>query len=453
MATFDLSIFKAYDVRGIYPQQINEEIAYRIGRAYTLFTRARKIAVGRDMRLSSPSLTQALIRGLTDQGANVVNLGMISTDMLYFAVPHYQLEGGIMVTASHNPPEWNGLKFIREQAIPISSDSGLKTIAEIALKGEFSSPPTPGSVEELNVYSDYTQHVLKFVHPEKIKPFRIVADPGNGLGGKVADCLFPYLKSQLIRLNWEPDGTFPSHEPNPMLVENQQQCKERVLQERADLGILWDGDADRCFFIDSEGNFVEGYFVTALLAEAMLRKSPGEKILCDPRNIWAVIETVQEKGGIPIVTKGGHSFMKERMRQENAIFGGEMSGHYYFRENYYCDSGFIPVVLLLELMSLKDQSLREMLAPLRAKYFISGEINFQVKDHQKVLKFFEERYPDAEKSYIDGLSIEYPNWRINIRPSNTEPLLRLNVEARSKELMEQIREETSQWIQRLAGEG
>jgi phosphomannomutase len=285
------------------------------------------------------------------------------------------------------------------------------------------------------------QHVLSFIDPSKIKPYKIVMDPGNGMGGHIASHIFKHLPCQIIPMNFEPDGTFPNHEPNPMLEENQGPIVERVLAEKADLGVMWDGDADRCFLVDSNGRFVEGYFITALLAEAVLRKKPGATILCDPRNIWAVVDTVRENGGRLVINKAGHSFLKEAMRRENAAFGGEMSGHYYFQENYCADSGMIPVLMILELMSEKGKSLAELVEPLRSKYFISGEINSEVEDAQAIIAKLKERYSDGEISLIDGLSVEYPDWRFNVRPSNTEPLLRLNVEARSKELMEQKRDE------------
>ena len=437
----DPSIFKAYDVRGIYPDQINEEAAYRIGWATSKFLNAKTIAVGRDMRLSSPALAKALIEGITSAGTDAVDLGMIGTDMYYMAVPKYGYDGGIVVTASHNPKEWNGMKFIRAGAVPISSDTGLKEIKELSLNGNISKASVQGKVYQKDIYEDYVQHVLSFIDPSKIKPYKIVMDPGNGMGGYIASHIFKHLPCQIIPMNFEPDGTFPNHEPNPMLEENQGPIVERVLAEKADLGVMWDGDADRCFLVDSNGRFVEGYFITALLAEAVLRKKPGATILCDPRNIWAVVDTVRENGGRLVINKAGHSFLKEAMRRENAAFGGEMSGHYYFQENYCADSGMIPVLMILELMSEKGKSLAELVEPLRSKYFISGEINSEVEDAQAIIAKLKERYSDGEISLIDGLSVEYPDWRFNVRPSNTEPLLRLNVEARSKELMEQKRDE------------
>jgi phosphomannomutase len=296
-------------------------------------------------------------------------------------------------------------------------------------------------VEQKDIYDDYTQHVLSFIEPGRVQPYKIVLDPGNGMGGYVASRIFEHLPCRIIPMNFEPDGSFPNHEPNPMLEENQGPIIERVLQEKADLGVMWDGDADRCFLVDASGHFVEGYFITALLAEAVLRKKPGSTIICDPRNTWAVVDTVRDNGGRLVINKAGHSFFKEAMRRENAAFAGEMSGHYYFRENYSADSGMIPVLMILELMSDKEKSLLDLLEPLRSRYFISGEINTEVEDAQVILRNLQERYSDGDVSLLDGLSVEYDDWRFNVRPSNTEPLLRLNVEARSRELMERHRDE------------
>jgi len=437
----DPGIFKAYDVRGTYPDQMNEEVAYRIGWATSRFLNARTLAVGRDMRLSSPALAQALIGGITDAGTDAVDLGMIGTDMYYMAVPKYGYDGGIMVTASHNPKNWNGMKFIREGAIPISGDTGIGRIRDLVLSDNVQPSPRKGAVIQKDIYEDYVQHVLSFIDPGRIRPYKIVLDPGNGMGGHIAGRIFEHLPCQIVPMNFEPDGNFPNHEPNPMLEENQGPIIEKVREEKADLGVMWDGDADRCFLVDSDGRFVEGYFITALLAEAVLRKKPGSTVICDPRNTWAVVETVLANGGRIVINKAGHSFFKEAMRRENAAFAGEMSGHYYFRENYCADSGMIPVLMILELMSDKGQSLAELLEPFRSRYFISGEINSTVENAAEIIEKLRRRYSDGEQSMIDGLSVEYSDWRFNVRPSNTEPLLRLNVEARSRELMEEKRDE------------
>jgi phosphomannomutase len=443
MARIDPSIFKAYDVRGIYPHQICADTAYRIGRATCQFLHAKTLAVGRDMRLSSPALADALIAGVTDAGADAVDLGLIGTDMCYVAVARYDLDGGVMVTASHNPKEWNGMKFVRRQAVPISSDSGLADIQALA---DADAPPSAlrGSVRRVDMYPDYTQHVLSFIDPAAVREFKIVADAGNGVGWHIASRIFSHLPCRVVPLNAEPNGDFPKHEPNPMLEENRQEAVERVRAERADMGVMWDGDADRCFFLDDTGRFVEGYFLTALLAEAVLQKHPGSTILSDPRNLWAVRDAVLANGGNFVETKSGHSFMKEAMRRTNAAFGGEMSGHYYFRDNHYADSGMIPVLMVLELMSRKGRTLRELVQPLRDRYFISGEINRDVGSREigeRIIRLLEERYSDGEVSHIDGLSVNYDDWRFNVRLSNTEPLLRLNVEGYSQALVDRRRDE------------
>ncbi|MEW5766500.1 MAG: phosphomannomutase/phosphoglucomutase [bacterium] len=441
MSKVDPSMFKAYDVRGIYPDQLNEEVAYRIGRAYSEFIKPKTVMVGRDIRLSSKSLSEALNRGLTEQGVNVVDAGQIGTDMVYFGVAHYRYDGGIMITASHNPKEYNGMKFVREQSIPISGDTGIMEIRDIVISGEFTPSDKVGQVEEQDIYQDYTGHVLSFIDPKVIKPYKVVLNGGNGVAGDIISQIIEHLPIQSIPIYFEPDGTFPRGEPNPLLPKNRTETIEKVKEEKADLGVAWDGDADRCFFIDEKGNFIEGYFITALLAETLLKKHPGEKIIFDPRLTWANIEVVKENRGIPIINKSGHAFFKERMRQENALFAGEMSAHFYFRENYFADNGIIPFLLILELMSTSGKSLSDLLKPLMSKYFISGEINRRVEDGAAKLKEIEGRYQDGKVEHIDGLSVEFPDWRFNLRVSNTEPLIRLNVEARSRKIMEEKRDE------------
>ncbi|MDI6794457.1 MAG: phosphomannomutase/phosphoglucomutase [bacterium] len=442
MSNIDPSMFKAYDVRGIYPDQLNEEVAYRIGRAYSEFIKPKTVLIGRDIRLSSKSISEALARGLTEQGMNVVDAGQIGTDMVYFGVAHYHYDGGIMITASHNPKEYNGMKFVREQSIPISGDTGIYDIRDLAISGEFSQADKIGEVEERNIYQDYTRHVLSFIDPKVIKPCKVVLNGGNGVAGEIIPQIINDLPIQAVPMYFEPDGTFPKGEPNPLLPENRTETIKKVKEEKADLGVAWDGDADRCFFIDEKGNFIEGYFITALLAETLLkRQAPGEKIIFDPRLTWANIDVVNKYGGVPIINKSGHAFFKERMRRENALFAGEMSAHFYFRENYFADNGIIPFLLILELMSTSGNSLSELLEPLVSKYFISGEINRRVEDGAAKIKEIEGHYQDGKVEHIDGLSVEFPDWRFNLRTSNTEPLIRLNVEARSKEIMEAKRDE------------
>ncbi|HXH07308.1 MAG TPA: phosphomannomutase/phosphoglucomutase [Vicinamibacterales bacterium] len=439
-------IFKSYDVRGLYPSELDADIAYRIGRAFVAYLEARRIAVGRDMRLSSPELAEAFIRGACDQGSDVVDYGLIGTDMLYFAVARDQHDGGAEITASHNPKDYNGMKLVGREAFPLSGDAGIAEIRQMVVGGRIpAAPGRRGQVRtEPRLLEDYTAHVLSFIDPAVVRPFLAVLDAGNGIAGLVAPSLFDRLPCRTVRLCFEVDGTFPNHEANPLLEENRRDIAERVAQERADIGIAWDGDADRCFFLDGAGEFVPGDFVTALLAEAFLMKYPGAKIVYDVRASYAVRDTVARLGGVALVNRVGHAFFKKRMREEDAVFGGEVSGHYYFRDNFYADNGFIPAVLMLELMSRKNRTLAELVAPLRARYFITGELNTRLSDQRLVeakIEAIAKRYADARISRLDGISVEYPDWHFNVRPSNTEPMLRLNLEATSRELMERRRDE------------
>ncbi|MFH1096955.1 MAG: phosphomannomutase/phosphoglucomutase [Candidatus Desantisbacteria bacterium] len=431
------SMFKAYDIRGIYPDQLNEDVIYQIGKAFVEFVKPKTVAIGYDIRLSSPSLFIALSQGIMDMGVAVVDLGEVSTDMVYFAVPWLGCDSGIMLTASHNPPQYNGMKMVREQSIPISGDTGIYEIRDLAIKQEFTSSDKKGVLTSRDIYDEYVKHILSFINPEVLKPYKIVADAGNGVGGKVVSGIVKRLPVEIIPMNFEPDGRFPNGEPNPLLEEKRVEIIERVKHEKADLGVAWDGDADRCFFIDENGDFIDGYYITALLAEAFLKKKPGSKIIFDPRLIWANIDVVKQYNGIPLINKSGHAFIKERMRTEDALFAGEMSGHYYFKDNYYADNGMIPLVLILELMSITNKSLAELLLPLKSKYFISGEINCVVDSPAEKIREIEEYYKDGEITRIDGLSVEYQEWRFNLRSSNTEPLIRLNIEAKSKGLLEE----------------
>jgi phosphomannomutase len=439
------SIFKAYDVRGLYPSEVNEEAARLIGRAFVAYLQARRIAVSRDMRLSSPALAAAFIDGATGQGADVVDYGLAATDMLYFAVVRDGLDGGVQVTASHNPKEYNGLKLVRREAFPLSGDAGIREIREMVTGGSIPPPAGErGRVVPGSLLDDYVEKVLSFIDPHGIQPFNVVLDAGSGMGGLVAPRLFDRLPCKTTRLCFEIDGTFPNHEANPLLEENRADIVARVIAERADIGIAWDGDADRCFFIDGDGEFIAGDFITALLAEAALIKSPGDTIIYDLRASYAVKDTVARYGGTALMNRVGHAFIKRRMREENAIFGGEVTGHYYFRDFYYADNGFIPALLILELMSRKRVTLRDLLAPLRERYFISGEINTRVGDMAAVeakLRDLAARYNDATTYTLDGFSAEYDDWHFNVRPSNTEPLLRLNLEAATPELMARRRDD------------
>jgi phosphomannomutase len=438
-------IFKAYDVRGVYPGEVNEDAAWAIGAAFVAYLQAKRIAVSRDMRLSSPTLAQAFIDGATSQGCDVVDYGMMATDMLYFAVAADGHDGGVQITASHNPKQYNGMKMVRKDAWPLSGDEGLAEIRQMITGGTI--PPAAahrGAVTTKDVLEPYVAHVMSFIDVSVIKPFNVVLDAGSGMGGLVAPKLFDRLPCRTTRLCFEIDGRFPNHEANPLIEENRRDIVERVIAEKADIGIAWDGDADRCFFIDGTGEFVSGDFVTALLAEAFLLKHPGATVIYDLRASYAVKDTVARLGGTSLMNRVGHAFFKKRMRETNGIFGGEVTGHYYFRDNFYADNGFIPALLMLELMSKKGQSLHELLKPLAQKYFISGEINTKLKSMDQVpprLVAIGAKYADGTQYELDGLSVEYPDWHFNVRPSNTEPLLRLNLEATTPQKMAQKRDE------------
>jgi phosphomannomutase len=438
-------IFKAYDVRGVYPGEVNEDAARAIGAAFVAYLKAARVGVGRDMRLSSPALAAAFIDGATAQGANVVDYGMVATDMLYFAVARDGLDGGVQITASHNPKQYNGMKMVRREAFPLSGEAGLLEIREMIAGNAVPAPAArPGSVSSRNVLEAYVDHVMSFIDPSVIRPFNVVLDAGSGMGGLVAPKLFERLPCRTTRLCFEIDGRFPNHEANPLIEENRRDIVERVIAERADVGIAWDGDADRCFFIDGTGAFISGDFITALLAEAFLLRHPGATIIYDLRASHAVKDTVERYSGTALMNRVGHAFFKRRMRETNAIFGGEVTGHYYFRDNFYADNGFIPALLMLELMSKKGAALHDLVKPLAAKYFISGEINTKLKSMTDVpakLDQIAAKYANGHQYKLDGLSVEYDDWHFNVRPSNTEPLLRLNLEATTPELMAAKRDE------------
>ena len=450
----DPGIFKAYDIRGIHPDQITAELAARIGRAFVAFLGARRIAVGRDMRLSSPELAAAFIDGARSQGADVVDYGLAGTDMLYYGVARDGLDGGAEITASHNPKQYNGMKLVRRQALPLSGDAGIAEIRDMVIGDRIPAPPAVrGRLRSTQILDDYVEHVLGFIDPAAVRPYSLVLDAGSGIGGLVAPPLFDRLACRTTRLCFDIDGSFPHHEANPLLEENRRQVVERVTADGADGAIAWDGDADRCFFIDGEGGFVPGDFVTALLAEAFLRKQPGETVLYDVRASRAVADVVGRHGGTALMNRVGHAFFKKRMREENAVFGGEVTGHYYFRENFFADNGFIPALLVLELMSARGATLSELLAPLRQRYFLSGEINTEMADMDAVRDTLERlaaRYADARVHRMDGVSVDYDEWHFNVRPSNTEPLIRLNLEAADPGLMEEKRDEVLDVIRRGA---
>jgi len=444
MPAIDPTIFKAYDVRGIYPDQLNEDLARQIGRAFVAYLDATRIAVARDMRVSSPSIAAAFIDGAREQGADVVDYGMLGTDMLYYAVARDHLDGGAQVTASHNPKQYNGMKMVRKQALPLSGDAGISDIRKMILNNAIPASTSKGTLSHSELLDDYLEHVLSFIDPTVIGDFRLVLDAGSGMAGLVAPPLFDRLPCRTTRLCFDIDGTFPNHQANPLLEENRRDIVERVVADGADAGVAWDGDADRCFFIDGQGEFVAGDFITALLAEAFLRKEPAAKVIYDVRASYAVKDVVEARGGSALMNRVGHSFFKKRMREEGAAFGGEVTGHYYFRNNFFADNGFIPALMILELMSVKRMTLRELLAPLREKYFISGEINTEMPDMKTVsakIEALSEHYRDGHSYRMDGVSVEYPTWHFNVRASNTEPLIRLNLEGTTLAIMEQRRDE------------
>jgi phosphomannomutase len=439
----DPDIFKAYDIRGIYGEQIDAEIAEAIGRAFAHVLAelvgkpvdSLRIGLGRDMRLSSPELAARYREGLIAEGAHVIDAGMVGTEMLYFLVGSRGLDGGLMCTASHNPKPYTGAKLVREGALALSKEAGIDDVRHLIEAGIPAGAGSRGTLEEVDLYDEYREAVLRFIEPPLVQArageMKIVLDGANGMAGPMIGPLLSRLGFAPIELYFTPDGNFPDHEPNPLLPENRELIIDRVRSAGADLGIAWDGDADRCFLIDAGGEFVPGDFLTALLAHTLLEKAPapGEAVLYDVRASRAVADTVKRAGGVPYVNRVGHAFFKARMREEGSLFGGEVSGHYYFRDFYCADSGMIPALLALELLCREGRTLSELLAPYREHYFISGEINSEVADQAAKMEAIAARYPDAEQSRLDGISIDYPDWHFNVRPSNTEPLLRLNLES------------------------
>lgn len=427
-----LTCFKAYDVRGRVPDQLNETIARGIGCAYARIIRPEKVALGHDIRLSSPAIKAALSEGLTSQGVDVYDIGLCGTEEIYFATSHAGMDGGIAVTASHNPKDYNGMKFVREGSRPISGDTGLFDIRDLARRGGFSAAPRRGTIRRLDTRAAYVEHLLSYVDVASLKPLSIVVDAGNGGAGRVIDLLEAHLPFTFIKLRHEPDGNFPNGVPNPLLAENRGPCMQAVREHGADLGIAWDGDFDRCFFFDSDARFVEGYYVVGLLAEAFLKSHPGAAVVHDPRLIWNTQAIAERLGGRAVQSKTGHAFIKERMRAENAIYGGEMSAHHYFRDFAYCDSGMIPWLLVTGLISETGRSLAELVEARMAAYPCSGEINRSIAEPGEVLERVRARYTRDAHSVeeVDGLAMACAEWRFSLRRSNTEPVVRLNVEAR-----------------------
>ena len=437
--------FKAYDARGKVPDELNADIAYRIGRGYAEFIKPKQVAVGRDVRLSSDELFDALSRGLMDSGVDVLDLGLCGTEMVYFAAFHQQLDGGIMITASHNPVDYNGMKFVRECARPLSADSGLLDIHRLAENGDFSTVENKGNLQRLDLNQAYIEHLLGYIgNLDQLKPLKIVANSGNGMAGPIIDLLEQRLPFEFIKLQHQPDGTFPNGIPNPLLPEGRSATIAAILEHGADLGLAWDGDFDRCFLFDGNGRFIEGYYIVGLLGAQLLQKNPGASIVHDPRLVWNTQELVEENHGEAVQSKAGHAFIKETMREVNGIYGGEMSAHHYFRDFGFCDSGMIPWLLLVEMISLQNRSLAELVDARIERYPVSGEINVEVENADTVLQRVQAHYADLphEIELIDGIGMDFGNWRFNLRASNTEPLLRMNLETRGDyALMEQRRDE------------
>ena len=441
--------FKAYDIRGKVPGELNTDLAYKIGRVYSKHVSANKIVVGRDVRKSSNEISEALIRGINDSGADVIDIGLCGTEMVYFATPHFDADGGIMITASHNPPEYNGMKFVKRDSVPVGYDSGLNKVEQMIIDnnlGDVSEKKGAVSVED--VMGDFIENLNQFYDPAKIDKLKIVVNGGNGCVGAALDAIEDKLPIEMIKVFTDPDSDFPNGVPNPLLPENRKPTIEAVIKNEADLGVAWDGDYDRCFFFDEKGNFIEGYYIVGLLAKSILKNHTGENIVHDPRLVWNTLDIVKNAGGTAVVSKSGHAYIKEKMREVNAIYGGEMSAHHYFRDNAYSDSGMIPFLLVLQLMSEEKKKFSELVDEMIAAYPCSGEINSTIDDPAAKIKEVEGKYSDGKIDKLDGLSVDYDDWRFNLRMSNTEPILRLNVESKgdvklmknkTKELLKIIR--------------
>jgi phosphomannomutase len=427
--------FKAYDVRGVVPTELNPELAYNVGRAYADELGPKKVCVGYDIRLSGPELYDAFARGLNDAGVDVVHLGMVGTEMVYFATAFYGYDGGCMITASHNPPQYNGLKMVRQESRPVSSDTGLLDMERRAFEQKWEKSGTGSRVDQ-DVYEDFVQHLLGIVAPSSLKPLKVLCDVGNGAAGVALEKLLPHLPLDVTRRLFEPDGHFPNGVPNPILEESRAETVALMHRESFDFGVAWDGDYDRCFFFDEHGDFIEGYYIVGLLAQSILKSDPNHTIVYDPRLTWNTLDIVEKLGGKAVICKSGHAFIKEKMRAEDATYGGEMSAHHYFKQHWYCDSGMIPFLLIAKLVSETGRSLGDLVREMVSNYPCSGEVNSTVTDVPTVLKKVEELYAEGGKiDRIDGLSIEYPTWRFNLRGSNTEPVIRLNVETRADDAL------------------
>ncbi|MDH4222556.1 MAG: phosphomannomutase/phosphoglucomutase [candidate division Zixibacteria bacterium] len=433
-------IFKAYDIRGIYPEQLNEETAFLIGKAFVEYLKPKHIVIGRDMRLSSEALYRSLSRGILEAGVDVIDIGLCSTDALYFAVGKFEYDSGIMITASHNPPEYNGMKMCKKEAVPLSGKEGIDQIKDIIFNNDFSTSGKNGVIKKINIQPDYINHLLSFIHPKKIKPFRVVIDAGNGIAGMVLPELFSFLPCELIPMFFELDGSFPNHLPNPIILENITVLKDRISEEKADLGAAFDGDADRVFLVDEKSSPLGGDIITALVAKNLLKKEKGATILYNVPCSRILPEIIRQNGGKGIRTPVGHALIKPLMKKYNAVFGGEHSGHFYFRKNFYADSGLIALLVCLELLSEENKPLSQLVKSIDP-YFRTGEINSKVLDIPEKIRKIELNYKDAKLDHLDGLTVEYPDWWFNLRPSNTEPLIRLNLEANTEKLRDQKKSE------------
>jgi phosphomannomutase len=445
-----LNSFKAYDIRGKIPDELDAELAYKIGVGLAKLINPEKVVVGHDIRYSSEALNDAVNKGLTDHGVDVIDIGLCGTEMIYYATPAFDADGGIMITASHNPPEYNGMKFVGKGSVPIGYDTGLNEIEQMILNNDLIIHNLePGDVSHDNIMGGFLVHLKKFYDPSKINPFQVVVNAGNGCAGLVLDAIESDLPIQMIKLFNEPNSDFPNGVPNPLIPGNRRPTIDAVIKNKANLGVAWDGDFDRCFFFDEKGNFIEGYYIVGLLAKSILKKHPGSKIVHDPRLVWNTIDIVKQSGGEPVVSKSGHAFIKQKMREVNAIYGGEMSAHHYFRDNAYSDSGMIPFLLVMQLMSEEEKPLSQLVEEMIDAYPCSGEINSEIENPGEKLKEVQKKYSDGKADYLDGLSVEYEDWRFNLRMSNTEPIIRLNVESRgNKELME---EKTAELLKVIRG--
>jgi len=444
-----LSSFKAYDIRGKVPSELNADLAYIIGKTYPVLINAKKIVIGHDIRKSSEEISAALAKGLTESGVDVIDIGLCGTEMVYYATPALDADGGIMITASHNPPEYNGMKFVKKGSVPVGYDSGLKEMEMMILKNELALRSAKlGTIKQQYIMDKFIHNLKRFYDPNKINKHKIVMNAGNGCAGLALNALEKDLPIEMIKIFNEPDSNFPNGVPNPLLIENRKPTIDAVIKNKAALGVAWDGDYDRCFFFDEKGNFVEGYYIVGLLAKSILKKNPGGKIVHDPRLTWNTLEIVKKFGGTAVVSKSGHAFIKQKMREVNSVYGGEMSAHHYFRDNAYSDSGMIPFVLILQLMSEENKPFSQLVEEMIAAYPCSGEINSEIADPAGKIKEIEKKYSDGKINKLDGLSVGYNNWRFNLRMSNTEPIIRLNVEAKgdirlmekkTKELLHLIR--------------